>query len=112
MIPFSTSLSHYNAFKREVESLPGIQKVATSQYKPYQANNVSSTMPRGLDKPIMLPVMTVDRDYVAVSGLAWSQRLAPSGAMYEHNNSRLNETAITNFGLQGSRLGRTMNVYD
>src|SRR5260221_788694 len=112
MIPFSTSLSHYNAFKREVESLPGIQKVATRQYKPYEAYNVASTMPCGLDKPIMLPVMTVDSDYVSVLGLAWSQRLATPGAMYGHNNILLNETAITKLGLHGSPLGQTIKVFD
>ncbi|HTI89405.1 MAG TPA: ABC transporter permease [Puia sp.] len=111
MISFSKSLSHYNAFKRDVESIPGIQKAATGQYEPYEAYNVSSTIPHGSDNPIMLPVITVDSDYVSVLGLAWRQRPAEPGAMYGHNNILLNESAVDKLGLHGSPLGQTIKVF-
>ncbi len=112
MIPFNTSLPHYDAFKREVAMLPGIRQAATSQYELYEAYNVSSTIPRGSDKPIMLPVMTVDSDYVSVLGLAWSQRPATPGMMYRHRPVLLNETAVASLGLRGNPLGQSVNVYD
>jgi putative ABC transport system permease protein len=112
MIPFSKSLPHYDAFKREVASLPGIRQAATSQYELYEAYNVSSTIPRGSDKPIMLPVMTVDSDYISVLGLAWSQPPAAPGMMYGRRHILLNETAVAKLGLQGNPLGQTVKVYD
>ena len=112
MIPFSTSLPHYNAFKREVGSLPGIRQAATGQYELYEAYNVSSTTPRGSDKPIMLPVMTVDSDYISVLGLAWSQRPAAPEMVYGHRHILLNETAVAKLELHGNPLGQTIKVYD
>jgi putative ABC transport system permease protein len=111
MIPFSKGLSHYDAFKREIALLPGIREAATSQYELYEAYNVSSTAPRGSDKPIMLPVMTVDSDYISVLGLAWSQRPAAPGMMYGDRHILLNETALTTLGLHGNPLGQTIKVY-
>jgi putative ABC transport system permease protein len=110
MIPFSKGFLQYNAFKREVASLPGIRQTATSQYELYTAYTVSSTTPRGSDKPIMLPVMTVDSDYVSVLGLLWRQPPAP-GMMYGHRHVLLNETAVAKLGLDSNPMGQTIKVY-
>ena len=112
MIPFSKSLPHYDAFKREVASLPGIRQAATSQYELYEAYTVSSTLPRGSDKPMMLPVMTVDSDYISVLGLAWSQRPAAPEMLYGRRHVLLNETAVARLELHGDPLGQTIKVFD
>lgn len=112
MIPFSTSLTHYDAFKREVASVPGIRQAATSQYEAYDAYNVSSTIPYGSDKPIMLPVITVDSDYISVLGLAWIQRPTAPEMMYGHRHILLNETAVAKLELHKNPLGQTVKVYD
>jgi putative ABC transport system permease protein len=60
----------------------------------------------------MLPVMTVDSDYVSVLGLAWSQPPATPAIMYGRRHILLNETAVATLGLHGNPLGQTIKVYD
>jgi putative ABC transport system permease protein len=110
MIPFSTNLSHYEAFKREVEALPGIRQTATTQYQLYKGYNASSTIPRGAEQPIILPVMTVDSDYIDVLGLQWRQRPAIPGMLYSGRHILLNETAVAKLGLKGDPLGQIIKV--
>lgn len=112
MIPIGAGLSHYTAFKQEVESLPGVEKAATSQYEPYQGYNVSSTLPRGSDQPIMLPAMIVDSDFVSVLGLGWTRRPVGPMTMFGQDGILLNETAVKKLELRGSPLGQTVRVFD
>jgi putative ABC transport system permease protein len=112
MIPFSTNLSHFEAFKREVESLPGIRQTATTEYELYKGYNASSTIPRGSDKPIILLVMIVDSDYTNVLGLQWLHRPVTTGMVYTRKYILLNETAVAKLGLEGDPLGQTIKVFN
>jgi putative ABC transport system permease protein len=111
MIPFSTSLQHYQVFKQAVEALPGIRQAATSQYELYHGYNVSSTVPHGSDKAIMLPVMTVDSDYISVLGLQWRQRPVTPDMLYGRRHVILNETAVAALDLTGDPLGQKIHVF-
>lgn len=112
MIPFHTGLSHYTAFKQEVESIPGIEKAATSQYELYQAYSVSSTIPRGSDQPIMLPAMLVDSDFVSVLDLGWAVHPAGPMTMFGQDGILLNETAVKKLELSGDPLGQNVKVFN
>jgi putative ABC transport system permease protein len=111
MIPFSTNLQHYQAFKQAIEALPGIRQAATSQYELYHGYNVSSTVPHGSDKAIMLPVMTVDSDYISVLGLQWRQRPVTPDMLYGRRHVILNETAVAALDLPGDPLRQKIQVF-
>jgi len=111
MIPFSTNLQHYPAFKQAIEALPGIRQAATSQYELYHGYNVSSTVPHGSDKAIMLPVMTVDSDYISVLGLQWRQRPVTPDMLYGRRHVILNETAVAALDLTGDPLRQKIQVF-
>jgi putative ABC transport system permease protein len=112
MISFSTKLQHYQAFKQDVQALPGIRQAATSQFELYQGYTLSSTAPHGSDKPIMLSVMTVDSDYVSVLDLQWRRRPVTSGMLYARQRVVLNETAVAALNLPGDPLGQKIKVFN
>ena len=112
MIPFSTKLQHYQAFKQDVQALPGIRQAATSQFELYQGYTLSPTAPHGSDKQIMLSVMTVDSDYISVLDLQWRRRPLTSDRLYGREHVVLNETAVAALNLPGDPLGQKIKVFN
>jgi putative ABC transport system permease protein len=99
MIPFGTNLLHYEAFKREVQALPGIRQAATAHYPMYKGYDAFSAKLPGSDKEFMLNVLTVDNDFISLLGLQWKEQPAIQADVYDDAHILLNETAVDKLGL-------------
>jgi putative ABC transport system permease protein len=111
LVNFDTHLRHYQAFKREVEALPGVVKVATADYTLYSAYTGYLVTPKAPAKPFMLPVLHVDNDFIDLLGLQWMQRPGLND-FYDGRHIVLNEQAVIGLGVQGNPVGQTVNVID
>jgi putative ABC transport system permease protein len=111
LVNFDTHLHHYQAFKREVEALPGVVKAATADYTLYSAYTGYLVTPKAPAKPFMLPVLHVDNDFIDLLGLQWKQRPGLND-FYDGNHVVLNEQAVNSLGVQGNPVGQTVNVMD
>jgi putative ABC transport system permease protein len=99
MIPFGINLTHYEAFKREVEALPGIRQAATAQYPMYKGYNMFFGKVLGSGKDVSLNVLSVDDDFISLLGLGWRQKPTQSADLFDGRYILLNETAIGKLGL-------------
>ena len=111
LVKFDTHLRHYQAFKREVEALPGVVKAATADYTLYDAYTGYLVTPKAPAKPFMLPVLHVDNDFIDLLGLRWKQRPGLND-FYDGKHIVLNEQAVMSLGVQGNPVGQTVNVVD
>ena len=108
MIPFSTHLAHYEAYKREIESLPGVTLAATAHYALYHEYDAFFVNSGG--KSIMLPVMSVDDHFISVLGLQWKHRPVLESVLYDNKHILLNEAAVSKLGLHGDPVGQTVDI--
>lgn len=110
MIPFSKHFGHYIAFKREVESLPGIRGVSTSQYGLYKGLNAWSVKPPDGGKEQMLMAMSVDDNFVSMLGLRWVQRPGQPSELLDGKHILLNETAVAALNISGDPIGQRLKL--
>jgi putative ABC transport system permease protein len=101
MIPFGTSLHHYEAFKREVQALPGIRQAATAHYPMYKGYDAFSAQLAGSDKQTSLNIFSVDDDFIPLLGLQWKEKPALPAELTDGQHILLNETAVGHLGLSG-----------
>jgi putative ABC transport system permease protein len=101
MVPFSKTLAkHYTAFRKEIESLPGVALTATSQVAMYKGNDMIGVTPKNSKDMALLPTLAVDGNFISILGLQW--KTAPTDPLFYNNKNAviLNETAVEllNFG--------------
>ncbi len=100
MIPFSPEIGkHYHSFTQEIQAIPAIQAVATSQTALYKGNDMMGVKSKNSDKMIFLPILTVDKNFMSVLGLQWKQPPADSLYHTRQNMAVVNETAVKNLNL-------------
>ena len=112
MIRFGTSLPHYEAFKREVEGLPGVQEAATAHYPMYGGYELWSAQVEGSDKQMMMSILDVDNDFTHLLGLQWKTPPPVAQALYDGKHILLNEQAVAKLGLTGGVIGRKLRMGD
>lgn len=110
MVPFSTTLSHYAAFKADVEALPGIKDAATSHYPMYRGYDAFSAQPKDKDENIFLPVLSVDNQFIPLLGLQWKSRPVTDGTIYDNRHIVINETAVGKLNLPLDPVGQPVQV--
>jgi putative ABC transport system permease protein len=110
MIPFGTTLAHYEAFKREVQAMPGVQAAATAHIAMYSGYNLWSAQLPGSDKQLMLRVMEVDNDFTGLLGLKWKTKPPASENLYDGRHILLNEKAVEQLGLDNNPLGHQITM--
>jgi putative ABC transport system permease protein len=110
MVPFGTSLGHYEAFKREVQGMTGVREVATAHYPLYGGFELWSAQVEGSDKQLMLRTLDVDNDLTHLLGLEWKTKPSAAGALYDGTHILLNEKAVAALGLPGDVLGRKVQL--
>jgi putative ABC transport system permease protein len=99
MVPFDTNLPHYQAFKREVQTLPGIRQAATARYPMYNGYNMFFGKIPGSGKEITFDVLTGDDDFISLLGLRWREKPVIAADIYDGKHILLNETAVGKLGL-------------
>jgi len=110
MLRFGTTLSHYEAFKRQVQALPGVREAATAHYPLYGGYDLWSAQVEGTDKQMMLSVMDVDNDFVPLLGLKWKSPPLQTASLYDGKHVLLNEQAAAKLGLSGDARGRRLQM--
>jgi putative ABC transport system permease protein len=110
MLRFSSKLMAYQAFRREVASIPGIARVSTSKYPIFQGFEIWSFPVPGTSKQMNMHVMTVDPNFVSMMGLKWKEGPADESRLNEGNHLLLNEEAVSALGLSGDPVGRKLGV--
>lgn len=111
LIHFDMHLHPYQAFKRRVEHLPGVIRVATADYTPYSAYSGYLVTPKKPARPFMLPFLHVDSNFIDLLGLQWKQRPG-SNDFYDGRHVVLNQQAVISLGLQGNPVGQTLDAVD
>ncbi|MBA4849338.1 ABC transporter permease [Emticicia sp. BO119] len=103
-IPFTSSVAkHYNTFKRQVESLAGVQQVSTSQYSLYDGYDMFTTKTKNSQENTSLATITVDENYIPMLGLQWKSAPVNPQFYQTPNTIILNEAAIKKLNLKTSR---------
>jgi putative ABC transport system permease protein len=110
MVSFGTTLRHYEAFKRQVQAMPGVQEAATAHYPMYEGYELWSAQVEGSDKQRMLRVMDVDNDLTHLLRLKWKTEPSMPGELYDGKHVLLNEKAVSDLGLTGVILGRKLSL--
>lgn len=110
MIPFGKQFGHYAAFKREVESLPGIREASTSLYPLYKGMNAWSVEPPGGGKAQMLMSMSVDDHFISMLGLHWVRKPEQARELSDGKHIVLNETAVEDLNLSGDPVGQRLKL--
>jgi putative ABC transport system permease protein len=110
MIPFGPQLGHYTAFKREVESLPGIRQVSTSHYPLYGGSDGLSATPPGSEKAVEVSAIMIDDQFVPMLGLRWLKPPVDNVELHDGKHLVLNETAVEKLGLSGDPMGQHIKI--
>jgi putative ABC transport system permease protein len=109
-IPFNNTLPHYEAFKREIESLPGVLRAATAQFPMYKGYNAFSASIPGSDRTIGLAVISVDNDFISLTGLQWKQKPTSFVELYDDKHIVINEVAISKLNLPANPVGQQVSM--
>jgi putative ABC transport system permease protein len=110
MISFGTSLTHYEAFKRTVQAMPGVREAATAEYPLYAGYELWSAQVPESDKQMMLNVFKVDNDFVHLLGLQWKTKPLQPEALDDGKHVLLNEMAVEKLGLSGDIVGKKLTL--
>ncbi len=112
MIPFNKTMSHYEAFKHAVGTIPGVYAVATAAYPMYEGYNAYSASVPGSDKVVGLSALKVDNDFITLLGLQWKKKPVLSADPYDNRHIFINEAAIGKLGLPADPVGRQVTMAD
>ncbi len=109
LISFDSRVPHLQSFRREIEKIPGVLGVGISDFGLYQGYVMYSITPKGA-KPLMLPVLHVDRRFVDVLELRWRQKPVLND-FYDKRHVLLNESAVASLGLSANPVGQQVQMY-
>ena len=110
MIPYTPEIAkHYNAFKADISSIPGVRQISTALHPLYKGYDIMGTIPVNSKAIVFLPVLSVDQHFIQMLGLKW--RIKPADPLFYHNQNAaiLNETAIEKLGLDDDPINKKMD---
>ena len=110
MIPYTPEVAkHYNAFKTDISSIPGVRQISTALHPLYKGYDIMGTIPVNSKKIVFLPVLSVDQHFIQMLGLKW--KIKPADSLFYHNQNAaiLNETAIEKLGLDDDPINKKMD---
>jgi hypothetical protein len=72
MIPYTPEVAkHYNAFKADISSIPGVRQISTALHPLYKGYDIMGTIPVNSKAIVFLPVLSVDQHFIQMLGLKW-----------------------------------------
>jgi putative ABC transport system permease protein len=110
MIPYTPEVAkHYNAFKADISSIPGVRQISTALHPLYKGYDIMGTIPVNSKKIVFLPTLSVDQHFIQMLGLKW--KIKPADSLFYHNQNAavLNETAIEKLGLDDDPINKKMD---
>ena len=113
MIPYPEQVSnHYSAFRREVESIRGINKTAIDQNYMYGGQDITIARPSGSKASFPMTVMTVDKSFIELLGLQWKIPPADKQIIARNGNVVINEAAVEKLNLPADPVGQQVSIGD
>ena len=113
MIPYPEQVSnHYSAFRREVESIRGINKTAIDQNYMYGGQDITIARPSGSKASFPMTVMTVDKSFIELLGLQWKIPPADKQIIAGNGNVVINEAAVEKLNLPADPVGQQVSIGD
>ncbi|MEX8548724.1 MAG: ABC transporter permease [Mucilaginibacter sp.] len=95
---------HYQALKKDIQNLAGVQEVATAHYAMYKGYDEYFTKSN-----IGLPSFLVDKNFIPTLGIKWKIQPSSEAEMTRPNKVIINEAAIGKLHLQGNPIGQTID---
>jgi len=113
MIPYPEQVSnHYSAFRKEVESIRGINKTAIDQNYMYGGQDITIARPSGSKASFPMTVMTVDKSFIELLGLQWKIPPADKQIIARNGNVVINEAAVEKLNLPADPVGQQVSIGD
>lgn len=110
MIPVNGTIGkNYTAFKSDVQSLAGVNSVATSDYAMFQGMDMISITGKNPKDAVMLPSITVGNTFVSTLGLKWKFPPVNDADLSGSNKVILNEMAVQKLHLPANPVGSMIN---
>jgi putative ABC transport system permease protein len=111
MIPFAKTIhNHYHAFKKNIESLPGISQTATAEYPMYKGYDMFFLLPKDQKTDIGLPALTVDSSFISLLNLQWKIPPFEKALGSQTNQVVINEEAIHTLNLPSNPVGQKIAI--
>lgn len=107
MLPVGTNLvKNYQAFKKDISDLAGIDKVATSHYAMYKGYDMFFAAGKTKEeKSIAIANLVADNNFIPVLGLKWKYPPAQNTEITGRNKVVINELAIGKLHLPANPVG-------
>jgi putative ABC transport system permease protein len=98
----------YQPLKKEIGSLAGVSKVATSNYTLFGIYDLTDYKGKSGDSGVRMYWQAVDRNFISLLGLKWKFAPAPGTDLANPNVSKviINEAAVEKFNLGQNPVGR------
>ncbi len=97
---------HYAAFKKQIESLPGIKLAATMRYSMYSSFDMFAVSPDGKGEPIVFKMLSVDNNFIPLTGIKWKFPPVSTSSVPQQNRAIVNETLLSKLRLSGNPVGQ------
>lgn len=113
MIPFGPNAAkHFDAFKQEIEAIPGTQKQSVALHPLFMGYDMTGITPPGSNSMMLMPTLSVDQHFVSMLGLKW--KVPPTDSFFYRKKKAvlLNETAIRKMGLAQNPVGQKTDDYE
>jgi putative ABC transport system permease protein len=111
MIPASNTIGkQYQAFKKDIANLPGINSIATSRNAMYKGYEMFSAEGKTRNEYVLITSLTVDQNFTSILGLKWKYPPVAGAEIAGHNKIIINEMAIQKLGLPVNPLGSFVNT--
>jgi putative ABC transport system permease protein len=105
MIPIGGTFKNYPAFNHDIKMLAGISDVSTSRYGMFSYYDMIGMPGKTKDETVMLPSLSVDRDFFKLVGLKWKYPPIPHDDLGIGNKLVINELAIEKLHLPPNPVG-------
>jgi putative ABC transport system permease protein len=110
MMPFPAGVGkHYTAFRKEIQSLPGVQQLSVALHPLYKGYDIMGTKPENSNQMILLPMLAVDQNFISLLGLKWKTAPADSFFYLQKKTAILNETAVEKLNLGPNPINKKVD---
>jgi putative ABC transport system permease protein len=108
MINCEKTLEHYQAFKREVEAMPSVERTATANNNFYGGGPMVPVKTKTQGREIQLEYMIVDTGFMPLMGLQWKEKPSWMATVMDGRHPILNEVAVAQIGFPGRATGQDL----
>jgi len=111
-IPYTEDMGrHYDAFRSEVASLPGVVEVATTHTPIYSGSwEMGFVDGESKKQPLPLPMLNASPNFLSLAGIRWKYPPADAAVLQSPSNIVLNEQALSDLKLPLRPIGQTLSI--